>query len=86
MLEQPLKHTGQPLVPLAPVVATRSHMEFVLEMAPAEERRKVTIRRKQSFLVAAREIQVWRPPRIGAVSENKRITVTPCLASPRSEN
>src|ERR1700674_287069 len=29
VLEQALKHAGQPLVPLIPVVATRNHMELV---------------------------------------------------------
>jgi hypothetical protein len=32
VLEQALKHTGQPLVPLIPVMATWNHMELVPKM------------------------------------------------------
>jgi hypothetical protein len=43
-LEQTLKHDGQPLIPLIPVVATRNHMELVSKVTVLHQSSEAAIR------------------------------------------
>jgi hypothetical protein len=45
VLENTLKHTGQTLIPLIPIVATRNNVELVSKMTTREQRGEIAIRR-----------------------------------------
>ena len=61
-------------------------MKFVLEAATLEQRGKLLVGGKQTFLIAAGEKEIRRVPRIGSSCQNKRIVLPPMITSPRTKN
>ena len=86
MFNQALKEAGKPLIPLRPVVISRSGVELVLKMAFFEQRSELAIHGQQPFLFAASEKKVWRACRFCRLGEHQRIVFLLRLAIPFSEN
>src|SRR5258707_14093978 len=77
VLLQALKNAGQPLIPLVPIVATRAGMILISKMILREQFRKPAVRWQETFLLAARDKNVWGACGINGLNEHVGIVVVP---------
>ena len=80
------KQVGQPCIPLVPVVMTWNRVELESKMTLRELRSEFAICGQQAFLLSARQKKIWNRLGIRSPDQDKRIVVTPRLASGGTEN